>query len=371
MPISPSVVTPDEEINSDWSSPLETSAPTMSQGSSSPTDFAFELPSDKLTPLTGLTYTPSTGSTYSHQLSGYSSASSFSSSASGSYGGGASSFSSTDALPAISRDFSRPNVQQAKRPATAGGLLQSRAPLGNFAEGIRKETIQEGFENPFNSTADNSPYSANGLDPRYSTSARRASEGQGSAMPPPSWPVQANQGHSSAPAHTNTFDPYQINQQAYRSSYSNSSNRPQTSDGLPSFGGPTPLPSARSVVGPLSNMPASVPALQPPAHIRSSYEDSTMPFRDRSAYTSTSRSDGDLTFVPIGGPVPKKRPRRRFDEIERLYRCGWGGCEKSYGTLNHLNAHVAMQQHGEKRLPSGWSFWTGLLDWIDTDWYRI
>lgn len=48
----------------------------------------------------------------------------------------------------------------------------------------------------------------------------------------------------------------------------------------------------------------------------------------------------------------KKRPRRRYDEIERLYPCSWAGCTKSYGTLNHLNAHVAMQKHGPKRSPS-------------------
>lgn len=51
------------------------------------------------------------------------------------------------------------------------------------------------------------------------------------------------------------------------------------------------------------------------------------------------------------GPTIKKRPRRRFDQIERLYPCRFEGCEKSYGTLNHLNAHVSMQKHGIKRKP--------------------
>ena len=51
------------------------------------------------------------------------------------------------------------------------------------------------------------------------------------------------------------------------------------------------------------------------------------------------------------GGGPRKRPRRRYDEIERLYPCSWLGCQKSYGTLNHLNAHVAMQKHGAKRSP--------------------
>ncbi|CAO1637504.1 unnamed protein product [Sympodiomycopsis kandeliae] len=45
----------------------------------------------------------------------------------------------------------------------------------------------------------------------------------------------------------------------------------------------------------------------------------------------------------------KKRPRRKFGEIDRMYKCGYKGCEKAYGTLNHLNAHVALQSHGVKR----------------------
>jgi hypothetical protein len=59
------------------------------------------------------------------------------------------------------------------------------------------------------------------------------------------------------------------------------------------------------------------------------------------------------SFVPIPGAQQHKRPRRRYEEIERMYKCGWSGCEKAYGTLNHLNAHVTMQSHGPKRTPEG------------------
>ena len=59
------------------------------------------------------------------------------------------------------------------------------------------------------------------------------------------------------------------------------------------------------------------------------------------------------SFVPIPGSQQHKRPRRRYEEIERMYKCGWNGCEKAYGTLNHLNAHVTMQSHGTKRTPEG------------------
>ncbi|RPB16982.1 hypothetical protein P167DRAFT_202884 [Morchella conica CCBAS932] len=57
------------------------------------------------------------------------------------------------------------------------------------------------------------------------------------------------------------------------------------------------------------------------------------------------------SFVPIPGAQQHKRPRRRYEEIERMYKCGYNGCEKAYGTLNHLNAHVTMQSHGVKRTP--------------------
>lgn len=68
---------------------------------------------------------------------------------------------------------------------------------------------------------------------------------------------------------------------------------------------------------------------------------------------SGSSSDGkQYSFVALPGNAVKKRPRRRYDEIERLYQCSWPSCSKAYGTLNHLNAHVTMQKHGVKRSPN-------------------
>ncbi|KAG2343970.1 hypothetical protein BDR05DRAFT_962259 [Suillus weaverae] len=68
---------------------------------------------------------------------------------------------------------------------------------------------------------------------------------------------------------------------------------------------------------------------------------------------SGSSADGkQYSFVALPGNAVKKRPRRRYDEIERLYQCSWPSCSKAYGTLNHLNAHVTMQKHGVKRSPN-------------------
>ncbi|KAG9119444.1 hypothetical protein FRC07_005530, partial [Ceratobasidium sp. 392] len=66
-------------------------------------------------------------------------------------------------------------------------------------------------------------------------------------------------------------------------------------------------------------------------------------------------------FVSLAGSTIRKRPRRRYDEIERLYSCSFEDCTKAYDTLNHLNLHVTMQKHGARRNPSGfkelWKLW--------------
>jgi hypothetical protein len=64
-----------------------------------------------------------------------------------------------------------------------------------------------------------------------------------------------------------------------------------------------------------------------------------------SASSAYSKRQKVFSFVSLPGINQPKRPRRRYDEIDRLYHCNWQGCNKSYGTLNHLNAHVSMQKH--------------------------
>ncbi|KAK4152669.1 hypothetical protein C8A00DRAFT_34647 [Chaetomidium leptoderma] len=87
---------------------------------------------------------------------------------------------------------------------------------------------------------------------------------------------------------------------------------------------------------------------QPPGHITPG----THIFHQAPATAAAQgRPHQVYSFVPIPGAQQHKRPRRRYEEIERMYKCGWQGCEKAYGTLNHLNAHVTMQAHGSKRTP--------------------
>jgi hypothetical protein len=49
--------------------------------------------------------------------------------------------------------------------------------------------------------------------------------------------------------------------------------------------------------------------------------------------------------VPIPGAQQRKRPRRRYEEIERMYKCGWGGSEKSHSTSNRHGDNVTTQPY--------------------------
>ena len=68
-----------------------------------------------------------------------------------------------------------------------------------------------------------------------------------------------------------------------------------------------------------------------------------------------SSSVGEQRRTFGGGPEYVKRPRRRADEVDRLYSCTYPGCKKAYGALNHLNTHVRNSNHGPKREPGGLS----------------
>ncbi|KAJ7115961.1 hypothetical protein C8R44DRAFT_675490 [Mycena epipterygia] len=84
----------------------------------------------------------------------------------------------------------------------------------------------------------------------------------------------------------------------------------------------------------------------------SSTAPTTLPPRQGSQESPDPSNKKTYSFVALPGNAVRKRPRRRYDEIERLYHCSWPDCNKAYGTLNHLNAHVQMQKHGAKRSPN-------------------
>ena len=76
------------------------------------------------------------------------------------------------------------------------------------------------------------------------------------------------------------------------------------------------------------------------------------PYPDQVAYVQPSLMTAHRRSQR-GDPEYVKRPRRRAEEVERLYTCNWPGCDKAYGALNHLNTHVRNAEHGPKREPKG------------------
>ncbi|KAJ9059393.1 hypothetical protein DSO57_1002813 [Entomophthora muscae] len=63
-------------------------------------------------------------------------------------------------------------------------------------------------------------------------------------------------------------------------------------------------------------------------------------------YTLPQRT---ANFVNIVGKAFQKRYRRKYNEVNRIYPCSFHGCNKAYGALNHLNAHIISLKHGPRR----------------------
>jgi hypothetical protein len=90
-------------------------------------------------------------------------------------------------------------------------------------------------------------------------------------------------------------------------------------------------------------------------HLQQQQQRSGVPSPSDLAKFQQQQHEKQYSFIALPGSHVKKRPRRRYDEIERLYECNWPGCSKSYGTLNHLNAHVHMLN--ERHKVSFWFYW--------------
>ncbi|GAA5939772.1 hypothetical protein JCM3775_001620 [Rhodotorula graminis] len=112
---------------------------------------------------------------------------------------------------------------------------------------------------------------------------------------------------------------------------------------------PAPLTASTSAI-----LPPSSDLPPPPASFLQQQRPQTGPTpstRRGSTGGSGGAAGKQYNFVQQAGQS-NKRPRRRFDEIERMYNCDYPGCTKAYGTLNHLNSHKTMQKHGPKSTPA-------------------
>ncbi|KAI5455660.1 hypothetical protein BGZ63DRAFT_135612 [Mariannaea sp. PMI_226] len=76
------------------------------------------------------------------------------------------------------------------------------------------------------------------------------------------------------------------------------------------------------------------------------------PVYDPSAIFMGAKAQPGLAF-PSAQFLPQQvtRRRRALHVLEKPFTCGWNGCDKSYGALNHLNSHVTSKKHGPRRDP--------------------
>ena len=71
--------------------------------------------------------------------------------------------------------------------------------------------------------------------------------------------------------------------------------------------------------------------------------------RDNSDSNSSSESNKEIV-------KPRRRVRRRYNQILRKFSCTFPQCNKSYGSLNHLNAHIVTKKHGKRKSRADFQF---------------
>ncbi|KAK5653153.1 hypothetical protein OQA88_9252 [Cercophora sp. LCS_1] len=253
----------------------------------------------------------------------------------------------------------------------ASGSTLLSPPPSTSMERSAAEYSQSGITSPFSSNFGDSQSEASSADPAgsaapYATQQEvRPANYSTSTNPTSDYPLYP------ASARSSSFPEHIQSQRSYHTAGNHSSS---------STGGMAPTPTNPSIAAPSPtySQPSYSPYAPPPqdmshgyGHPQSAglYPQARPSWGDYSQaappmapghhvfpQTPTSaapppRHNQVYSFVPIPGAQQHKRPRRRYEEIERMYKCGWNGCEKAYGTLNHLNAHVTMQAHGTKRTP--------------------
>ncbi|KAI0229061.1 hypothetical protein L0F63_004719 [Massospora cicadina] len=114
----------------------------------------------------------------------------------------------------------------------------------------------------------------------------------------------------------------------------------------------SPISNAHSSTPPHPNKPKPFPPLEfPTCFTDSTHWNPMMPPQPDPLLPmfGIQPSKRVFSFVSMSHTKAKKRHRRRYEEIDRVYKCRFPACSKSYGTLNNLNAHILMQGHGPKR----------------------
>jgi len=76
------------------------------------------------------------------------------------------------------------------------------------------------------------------------------------------------------------------------------------------------------------------------------FEELTNNYSDESSENINSNSSGNIKSLSnsfISGLPPNKRIRRTADKIDRIWKCSYPNCDRSYGSENSLNQHIKLK----------------------------
>ncbi|KAI5864595.1 hypothetical protein GGS23DRAFT_454907 [Durotheca rogersii] len=224
------------------------------------------------------------------------------------------------------------------------------------------EYSQSGLPSPYPSTyGDTQSEASCSADHASAAQYQGNQEARGSNYPASATPTSEYGAYPHSARSTGSFPDHSLRQYHPASNHSGSSGDPSIAAPSPTYGASQYSPYAPPHQEMSHNYPQSAGSLyaqprpdwgnygHPGAPTQMPHPHQVYPHTPTTA--PPGRPAQVYSFVPIPGAQQHKRPRRRYEEIERMYKCGWNGCEKAYGTLNHLNAHVTMQSHGQKRTP--------------------
>ncbi|KAI5794677.1 hypothetical protein FPQ18DRAFT_401189 [Pyronema domesticum] len=178
----------------------------------------------------------------------------------------------------------------------------------------------------------------------------------GSQYPPRGY--QQHPGTPQNPGWRAEWGPYGLNphQMSYGHSPFPTTDQPGA---YPSFDGPNPHQmSYGHSPFPTTDQPGAYPSFDGPNPHQMSYGHSPFPTTDQpGAYPSFVPIPGATQLPPTTDQPGEKNQVYSFvnsfvpipNDIERMYKCGFNGCENAYSELNALNVHVAMKNHGVKR----------------------
>ncbi|KAI0840652.1 hypothetical protein F5Y06DRAFT_245176 [Hypoxylon sp. FL0890] len=224
------------------------------------------------------------------------------------------------------------------------------------------EYSQSGLPSPYPSTYGDTQSEASSADHASAAQYSSNQEARGNSYPTSATPTSEYGAYPQSARSTSSFPEHSLRQYHPASNHSGSSGDPSIAAPSPTYAPPNQYsPYAPPPQDMSHNYPQGAGSLyaQPrpdwanyghPAPGQIPHPHPVYPHTPSTAAPGRPAQQV-YSFVPIPGAQQHKRPRRRYEEIERMYKCGWNGCEKAYGTLNHLNAHVTMQSHGQKRTP--------------------